>query len=207
MSVKTAGLCCDIGIQWRSLKLYEWIKLSEYYHQAKFDIYHVYSVHENCKVKAFVTCGQLDSWQTGLTLIITDFHFPWESKSMVQQMTRGALAKKPTTKKQSIYPHFCGSVTETKNLLLPPEGCDAYIPHTMWQQQNDLILWSCPCVGSKSHQTKLLRCSAATGNDAGRTGLTLFHAMRHCCSFSKYRQQSALAYTMLDGMQVSIQKW
>ena len=33
-------------------KWYEWVKLSEYYHRTKSDIYHIYSVQENY-VKSF----------------------------------------------------------------------------------------------------------------------------------------------------------
>ena len=48
-------------------KWHEWVKLSEYYHQAKSDIYDIYSVGENCNVTVFATYIQL----AGLTLIIT----------------------------------------------------------------------------------------------------------------------------------------
>ena len=35
---------------------YEWVKLSEYYRHAKFDvIYHIYSVRKNCNIKIFGT--------------------------------------------------------------------------------------------------------------------------------------------------------
>ena len=36
-------------------KWYAWVKLNEYYHHAKFDIYHVYSVWENRNIKVFDT--------------------------------------------------------------------------------------------------------------------------------------------------------
>ena len=64
-SVQTTCHCCDFVMQ---LKGYEWVKLGEYQHQAKFDIYHIYSVREDCNVQVFATYGQLAS---GLTLIIT----------------------------------------------------------------------------------------------------------------------------------------
>ena len=38
-------------------KWYEWVKLNEYYHHAKFDSYHIYSVRENFNVKDFATYG------------------------------------------------------------------------------------------------------------------------------------------------------
>ena len=37
-------------------KPYEQVKLNEYYLHAKFDIYHIYSVRENCNIKVFATC-------------------------------------------------------------------------------------------------------------------------------------------------------
>ena len=40
-------------------KLYEWVKLNEYYHHAKFDIFHIYSVRENCNIKVFDTYTHL----------------------------------------------------------------------------------------------------------------------------------------------------
>ena len=43
-------------------KWYEWIKLSKYYHHAKFDSYYVYSVRENRNVKVFATYGHLVGW-------------------------------------------------------------------------------------------------------------------------------------------------
>ena len=45
---------------------YEWVKFNEYYHHAKFDTGHIYSVRENRNVKVFATYGQ----SAGLTLII-----------------------------------------------------------------------------------------------------------------------------------------
>ena len=39
-------------------KWYESVKLNDYYHHAKFDIYHMYSVRENCNVKLFAKYGQ-----------------------------------------------------------------------------------------------------------------------------------------------------
>ena len=40
-------------------KWYELAKLNEYYHYAKFDIYHNFSDREkNRNVKVFATCGQ-----------------------------------------------------------------------------------------------------------------------------------------------------
>ena len=47
--------CCDLEIQSRSLKVVEWVKLNEYYHQAKFDFYHTDSVQENHNVIVFAT--------------------------------------------------------------------------------------------------------------------------------------------------------
>ena len=38
-------------------KWYEWVKLNEYYHRAKFDISHIYSVQENFNVKVFASYG------------------------------------------------------------------------------------------------------------------------------------------------------
>ena len=57
-------------------------KFDKYYHHAKFDIYHIYRVQENCNVIVFATNGQsashLSSQQSiylaGLTLIITKTH-------------------------------------------------------------------------------------------------------------------------------------
>ena len=43
---------------------YEWVKLNEYYHRAKFDIYHIYGVQENCTVKEFAKYAQSASWLT-----------------------------------------------------------------------------------------------------------------------------------------------
>ena len=36
-------------------KWYEWVKLNEYYHRTKFDIYHICSVREDRRVQVFVT--------------------------------------------------------------------------------------------------------------------------------------------------------
>ena len=47
-------------------KGYEWVKLHEFYHHAKFDIYHIYSDQENLNVKFFATYGP-----ASLMLIIT----------------------------------------------------------------------------------------------------------------------------------------
>ena len=38
----------------------EWVKLDEFYHHAKIDINHIYSVQKNCNIKVFATYGQLD---------------------------------------------------------------------------------------------------------------------------------------------------
>ena len=55
----------------RGMKL---VKLSEWHSRAKFDIYHVYGVKENCNVKAFVP-----RWPAiRTTLIITLTHFSCE---------------------------------------------------------------------------------------------------------------------------------
>ena len=43
-SVKTVKHYCDLEIQSMSLKGYEWVKLREYYHCAKFEIYRTNSV-------------------------------------------------------------------------------------------------------------------------------------------------------------------
>ena len=40
-------------------KWYEWVKLNNYYHHAKFDLHHTYSVQENHNVKVFATYGHL----------------------------------------------------------------------------------------------------------------------------------------------------
>ena len=40
--------------QW---KWYEWVKLNEYYHYAKFVLYHIYSVRENRNINIFATHG------------------------------------------------------------------------------------------------------------------------------------------------------
>ena len=63
-------------------KWYEWVQLNEFYHDADFDIYHIYSVQENHNVKVFAIygqlagkpAGQLSGQLAGLTLIIT-----WDS--------------------------------------------------------------------------------------------------------------------------------
>ena len=55
----------------------EWVKFSDYYHHAKFDIYYVNSVQENHTVKVFTTYGQAAGWPE------TDHHrliFSCESK-------------------------------------------------------------------------------------------------------------------------------
>ena len=52
-------------------KWYEWVKFDEYYHHAKFDIYHIYSVLENHNIKVFATYQQLTA---SLTPIITSSH-------------------------------------------------------------------------------------------------------------------------------------
>ena len=36
---------------------YEWVKLNEYYHHLKSDIYHIYSVRKNCNLTVFDTHG------------------------------------------------------------------------------------------------------------------------------------------------------
>ena len=38
-------------------KWYGWVKLNEYHHHAKIDIYHIYSVRENRNVEEFATHG------------------------------------------------------------------------------------------------------------------------------------------------------
>ena len=60
-------------------KWYEWVKVSEYYYQAKFEIYHVYSFRENRNVKVFATCGQ-SAGQSNTDHYI-DSHFSCESKT------------------------------------------------------------------------------------------------------------------------------
>ena len=52
--------------QW---KWHEWLKLNEHYYQAKFGIYHIYSVRENYNVKVLATYRP-----AGQTLIITSIH-------------------------------------------------------------------------------------------------------------------------------------
>ena len=52
-------------------KWYEWVKLNMYYHHAKFDIYHIYSVLENHNIKVIATYVHSAS----LTLIIAHSHF------------------------------------------------------------------------------------------------------------------------------------
>ena len=34
---------------------YEWVKVNEHYHHAKFNIYYIYSVQEIQKIKVFAT--------------------------------------------------------------------------------------------------------------------------------------------------------
>ena len=43
-------------------KWYEWIKLDEYCHHVKFDIHHIYSLHENHNLKVFATYRQSAGW-------------------------------------------------------------------------------------------------------------------------------------------------
>ena len=45
--------------QW---KWYKWVTLNEYYHHAKFDIYHTYSIRENHNVKAFAIYVHSAGW-------------------------------------------------------------------------------------------------------------------------------------------------
>ena len=52
-------------------KQYKWVKLNESYHHAKFDIYHIHSIQENCNVKVFTTYAQSAGQLAGLTPIIT----------------------------------------------------------------------------------------------------------------------------------------
>ena len=42
---------------------YEWVKLNEYYHHAKLDIYHNPSVWENHNIQVFATYRHSASWQ------------------------------------------------------------------------------------------------------------------------------------------------
>ena len=51
-------------------KWYEWVKLNQYYHHAKFDNYHTYTVRENLSVKVFAIYRQ----SAALTLIIKWTH-------------------------------------------------------------------------------------------------------------------------------------
>ena len=46
-------------------KWYVEVKLNEYYHHQKFDIYHILSVQENHNIKVFATYGQWASWPAG----------------------------------------------------------------------------------------------------------------------------------------------
>ena len=64
-------------------KWYEWIKLNEYYHQAKFDIYHIYGVWDNQNVKVFATYGRSAVRLAGQpdTDHYTDSRFSNKSKS------------------------------------------------------------------------------------------------------------------------------
>ena len=62
--VQTVWHCCDLEIQSRSSKRYEWVKLNEQYHHARFDIYHIYSVTENHNVKSFCHI-QTIGWPAG----------------------------------------------------------------------------------------------------------------------------------------------
>ena len=64
-------------------KWYGWVKLNEYYHHAKFDIYHIHSVQENCNVKVFATYRHLVSQPD--TNHYTDLHFSCTSKTIAQQ--------------------------------------------------------------------------------------------------------------------------
>ena len=57
-------------------KWYEWVKLNEQCHHATIDIYHIYSVGENLKLKFL---PHTDNRPAGQTLIITQTHifFLW----------------------------------------------------------------------------------------------------------------------------------
>ena len=70
--------CCDLETQSRS-QWYEWVKLNKYYHHAKFDICHVYSVRENRTVIFFFNIRTI-GWPAGLTLINTYTHIFHESQ-------------------------------------------------------------------------------------------------------------------------------
>ena len=63
-AVKTVWHCCDIKMKYNQghWKRCEWIKLNEYNHRAKFDIYHIYSVPKNCSIKVFATYWHSDGW-------------------------------------------------------------------------------------------------------------------------------------------------
>ncbi|WP_419585587.1 hypothetical protein, partial [Thiolapillus sp.] len=55
-------------------KWFEWVKLSDYYHHAKYDIYHIYSVPENHNGNVIATYGRsVISW-------IHIFHVSQKSK-------------------------------------------------------------------------------------------------------------------------------
>ena len=72
-SVKTVWHCCDLEIQSRSLKVYERVKLNEYYHHEKFDIYHIYGIWENRNFKVFGTYEHSAYWPNTDHCILTFF--------------------------------------------------------------------------------------------------------------------------------------
>ena len=58
---KVLGTAVTLKYNQGHCKWYELVKLNEYYHRAKFDIYHIYSVQENCNIKVFATYRHLAS--------------------------------------------------------------------------------------------------------------------------------------------------
>ena len=75
---------------------YKEVKLNEYYHHAKFDMCHIYSVRENRNVKVFAR--QTTTWPDHTDSYI-DSHFSCES-SKVNQTRFKATTK---TKKSSLF--------------------------------------------------------------------------------------------------------
>ena len=58
-------------------KWYEWVTLSEYYHHAKFDIYHIYSVREKCNIYVFATYGHYISKPNKVFHLAQQGLLPW----------------------------------------------------------------------------------------------------------------------------------
>ena len=76
-SIKTVWHRCNFETQARSLKVVswrrcEWVELNEYYHHAKFDIYHISGVWENPNIKSF--CPSRPASLTPIIIYTPIFH-------------------------------------------------------------------------------------------------------------------------------------